>query len=230
MNALQGSYVPASRMRLSPVDRVFTRIGARDQLAAGQSTFMVELYEMLTILRSASRHSLVIVDELGRGTATHDGLALAEQVLVHLCARVPMPRTLFATHYHQLVETAVEVAKERVRPMHMVGQVWMFHDSSSGVHRRRRRRRRDGHIPIQAGRRAEFAVVRLLRGQGGRRAGEGMQFPPCGCFITSICVAGDRTRAPTGRRRPDGHGRFLARRARQEAGGGRQIERGSVSR
>lgn len=98
-----GCFVPASKCRLSPVDRVFTRIGASDRILAGQSTLFVELAETATILRHATRHSLVILDELGRGTSTFDGTAIAYSVVEHLVRDVRC-RALFATHYHSLVE------------------------------------------------------------------------------------------------------------------------------
>ena len=87
---------------LTPVDRVFTRLGARDSIFAGHSTFYVELMEASDILRMATPHSLVIMDELGRGTSTFDGAAIAYAVLRHLADRVRC-RTLFSTHYHTLV-------------------------------------------------------------------------------------------------------------------------------
>jgi len=96
-----GSLVPAKSMRLTPVDRIFSRIGASDCLAAGQSTFFVELDETNTILRESSMHSLVIIDELGRGTSTFDGTAIASAVLKNLVEKVKC-RTLFSTHYHSL--------------------------------------------------------------------------------------------------------------------------------
>ena len=85
-----GCHVPASSFRLSPVDRIFTRIGANDNIMAGQSTFMVELSETSKILREATEHSLVILDELGRGTSTFDGYAIAFSVLYHLITRIGM--------------------------------------------------------------------------------------------------------------------------------------------
>lgn len=99
--AQTGSFVPAKLMRLSPVDRVFTRIGANDRLAAGQSTFFVELNEANTILRGATQHSLVLIDELGRGTSTHDGTAIAFAVLKDIAENLQC-RTFFSTHYHTL--------------------------------------------------------------------------------------------------------------------------------
>jgi DNA mismatch repair ATPase MutS len=101
--SLQGCYVPAARLVLSPVDRIFTRVGASDRILAGQSTFYVELAETSTILNQATRHSLVILDELGRGTSTFDGNAIAYAVTSHLVEAVGC-RTLFATHYHTLTE------------------------------------------------------------------------------------------------------------------------------
>ncbi|TDH64825.1 uncharacterized protein CCR75_009187 [Bremia lactucae] len=98
-----GSFVPASRCRLSPVDRIFTRIGASDRILAGQSTLFVELAETATILNHATSHSLVILDELGRGTSTFDGTAIAYSVVEYLLSEVQC-RTMFATHYHSLVE------------------------------------------------------------------------------------------------------------------------------
>ncbi|KAH7479091.1 DNA mismatch repair protein Msh6 [Phytophthora ramorum] len=98
-----GSFVPAAKCRLSPVDRIFTRIGASDRILAGQSTLYVELAETATILNHATSHSLVILDELGRGTSTFDGTAIAYSVVEHLLSDIRC-RAMFATHYHSLVE------------------------------------------------------------------------------------------------------------------------------
>jgi len=109
--AQMGSYVPAASARLGVVDRIFTRIGAADNLARGQSTFMVEMTETAHILRHATRRSLIVLDEVGRGTSTFDGLSIAWAVAEYLHDRVGA-RTLFATHYHQLTDLAL--TKERV--------------------------------------------------------------------------------------------------------------------
>jgi DNA mismatch repair protein MutS len=101
--AQTGSYVPAKRMRLSPVDRLFARIGASDEITRGQSTFMVEMTEAANILNNATPRSLVILDELGRGTSTFDGLSLAWAIAEQLVTAVGC-RTLFATHYHELTQ------------------------------------------------------------------------------------------------------------------------------
>ncbi|XP_033640935.1 DNA mismatch repair protein Msh6-like [Asterias rubens] len=98
-----GCFVPADQCRLTPVDRVFTRLGARDNILSGESTFFVELSETASILQHATRHSLVLMDELGRGTATYDGTAIASAVVMELSGRIKC-RTLFSTHYHSLVE------------------------------------------------------------------------------------------------------------------------------
>ena len=101
-----GSFVPATSAHIGVVDRIFTRIGASDALAKGQSTFMVEMTEAATILREATPKSLIIVDEMGRGTSTFDGLAIAWSIAEEIHDRV-RARTLFATHYHELTELAV---------------------------------------------------------------------------------------------------------------------------
>ena len=100
-----GCYVPAKRARIAMVDRIFSRVGAQDDLAAGRSTFMVEMLETASILHNATARSLVILDEVGRGTSTNDGLAIARSVVEHL-HNLPAgtPRTLFATHYQELTE------------------------------------------------------------------------------------------------------------------------------
>jgi DNA mismatch repair protein MutS len=103
--AQAGGFVPAKRARLGIVDRIYTRVGASDNLASGQSTFMVEMREAAAILRGATRRSLVILDEIGRGTSTYDGLAIAWAVAEHLHDMVGC-RAMFATHYHELCELA----------------------------------------------------------------------------------------------------------------------------
>ncbi|MEM6456470.1 MAG: DNA mismatch repair protein MutS [Acidobacteriota bacterium] len=101
-----GSFVPATSASIGCVDRVFTRVGASDDLARGASTFMVEMVETANILRHATGHSLVILDEVGRGTATFDGLSLAWAIVEHLHNGPQRPKTLFATHYHELTALA----------------------------------------------------------------------------------------------------------------------------
>jgi DNA mismatch repair protein MutS len=102
-----GSYVPAEAATIGLVDRIFTRIGAQDDLATGQSTFMVEMVETANILHHATPRSLIILDEIGRGTSTYDGLAIARAVVEYLHNNKRSgARTLFATHYHELVEVA----------------------------------------------------------------------------------------------------------------------------
>jgi DNA mismatch repair protein MutS len=103
--AQMGSFVPAAQARLPITDRIFTRIGASDNLARGRSTFLVEMSEVAAILNTATASSLVLLDEVGRGTATYDGLAIAWAV-VEALHEDPRPRTLFATHYHELTELA----------------------------------------------------------------------------------------------------------------------------
>jgi DNA mismatch repair protein MutS len=105
--AQTGSFVPAERARIGLVDRLFTRVGAADDLARGQSTFMVEMAECARILNQATPRSLLILDEVGRGTSTYDGLALAWAIAEHL-HDVTHARTLFATHYHELCDLARE--------------------------------------------------------------------------------------------------------------------------
>jgi len=103
-----GSYVPAVSARVGPVDRVFTRIGASDDLAGGRSTFMVEMTEAANILNNATEHSLVLMDEIGRGTSTYDGLSLAWSCATHIGKHV-RAFTLFATHYFELTALATEI-------------------------------------------------------------------------------------------------------------------------
>jgi DNA mismatch repair protein MutS len=98
-----GSYLPAAAAKIGVVDRIFTRVGASDELARGHSTFMVEMIETANILHHATEKSLVILDEVGRGTSTFDGLSLAWAIVEFLAKKVRC-RALFATHYHQLVE------------------------------------------------------------------------------------------------------------------------------
>jgi DNA mismatch repair protein MutS len=111
-----GSWVPASSAVIGPVDRIFTRIGAGDDLARGRSTFMLEMTETANILHNASEHSLVLMDEIGRGTSTYDGLALAWACADHLAQKV-RAYTLFATHYFEL--TRLSETREGVVNVHL---------------------------------------------------------------------------------------------------------------
>ena len=118
-----GSFVPAEHAALGIVDRVFTRVGASDRLARGESTFMVEMRETADILTFASRRSLVILDEIGRGTSTYDGLSIAWAVAEYLHDAPGMrPRTLFATHYHELTDMAR--TKQHVGNAHFAAREW----------------------------------------------------------------------------------------------------------
>jgi len=119
--AQMGSFVPAKSARVGVVDRVFTRVGASDDLSAGQSTFMVEMTEVADMLKSATPNSLLILDEIGRGTSTYDGMAIARAVL-EFCAdkRRLGAKTLFATHYHEL--TAAENELEGVKNYHIAAK------------------------------------------------------------------------------------------------------------
>ena len=99
-----GSYVPAKDARIGIVDKVFTRVGASDDLASGQSTFMLEMNEVATILKNATKRSLIIYDEVGRGTSTFDGMAIARSVVEYTYSKKIGAKTLFATHYHELTD------------------------------------------------------------------------------------------------------------------------------
>ena len=105
-----GSFIPAREASISPVDRIFTRIGASDDLVSGQSTFMVEMNEVAQILKYATKNSLVILDEIGRGTSTFDGMSIARAVIEHMREKVHA-KTLFATHYHELTDLEDELIK-----------------------------------------------------------------------------------------------------------------------
>ncbi|MCL2096771.1 MAG: DNA mismatch repair protein MutS [Oscillospiraceae bacterium] len=104
-----GSYVPASEARIGLVDKIFTRVGAADDLAAGQSTFMLEMSEVAYILKNATKKSLIVYDEIGRGTSTFDGMSMARAVLEYTAGKKLGAKTLFATHYHELTEIENEI-------------------------------------------------------------------------------------------------------------------------
>ena len=132
--AQMGSFVPASKARLPLIDRVFTRIGASDNLARGRSTFLVEMTETAAILNTATPDSLVLLDEIGRGTATFDGLSIAWAVIEHL-HQVTRSKTLFATHYHELTELAEHlpgVCNLRVAVKESGGEIVFLHRVEPG--------------------------------------------------------------------------------------------------
>jgi DNA mismatch repair protein MutS len=132
--AQMGCFVPAERMRLGLVDRIYTRIGASDNVARGRSTFMVEMTETAAILNTATNRSLVLLDEMGRGTATYDGLSLAWATVEHLHDRIGA-RTLFATHYHELTllaERLERLTNLRVTVKETAGGIVFLHTMEAG--------------------------------------------------------------------------------------------------
>ncbi|HXH21516.1 MAG TPA: DNA mismatch repair protein MutS [Dehalococcoidia bacterium] len=143
--AQAGSFVPAASARIGVVDRIFTRIGAQDDLSRGESTFMVEMLETAAILRNATRRSLILFDEVGRGTSTYDGLAIARSVVEYLHSRPGQAaKTLFATHYHEMTALAATLPRVRnysVAVVEQDGKVVFLHrivpggaDRSYGIH------------------------------------------------------------------------------------------------
>ena len=140
-----GSFVPADNAQIGLVDRIFTRIGAQDEIHAGQSTFMVEMIETAAILSQSSSRSLLILDEVGRGTRTYDGLAIARAVVEYIHNNPKIrAKTLFATHYHELTEVAkylphvcnynVAVAEEGNRVIFLHKIIPGGADRSYGIH------------------------------------------------------------------------------------------------
>jgi len=133
--AQMGSYVPARSAKIGIVDRLFSRVGAADDLARGRSTFMVEMVETAAILNQAGPRAFVILDEIGRGTATFDGLSIAWACLEHL-HEVNRCRTLFATHYHELTALAAKLpalACHTMRVKEWKGDVVFLHEVGPGT-------------------------------------------------------------------------------------------------
>jgi DNA mismatch repair protein MutS len=155
--AQTGSYVPAASARLGICDRIFTRVGAVDDLATGQSTFMVEMNETANILNHATAKSLVLLDEIGRGTATFDGLSIAWAVAEYLATEI-QARTIFATHYHELNELASllsNVANYQVTVKELPEQIIFLHQVQPGG--------ADKSYGIEAGRLAGLPAVVIQR-------------------------------------------------------------------
>jgi DNA mismatch repair protein MutS len=152
-----GSFVPAYEARLGICDRIFTRVGAVDDLATGQSTFMVEMNETANILNHATAKSLVLLDEIGRGTATFDGLSIAWAVAEYLATEIKA-RTIFATHYHELNELAsilANVANYQVTVKELPDQIVFLHQVQPGG--------ADRSYGIEAGRLAGLPPVVIQR-------------------------------------------------------------------
>jgi DNA mismatch repair protein MutS len=132
--AQMGSFVPASFARIGIVDRIFTRIGASDDLSQGQSTFMVEMTETANIINSMSEKSFIVLDEIGRGTSTYDGVAIAWSIVEYLAKNL-QPRTIFATHYHELAgleHLYPSIKNSQVLVVESDGHIEFLHRVASG--------------------------------------------------------------------------------------------------
>jgi len=171
-----GSFVPAAEARIGVVDRIASRVGALDDIAAGQSTFMVEMLETAAMLNGSTARSLLIFDEIGRGTSTYDGMAIARAVVEFIHNRPEAAcRTLFATHYHELTEVAASLPRVRnfsVAVAEEGGEVVFLHrilpggaDRSYGVHVARL-----AGLPRPVVQRAEELLAALESGDGGKEA------------------------------------------------------------
>jgi len=175
-----GSFVPARAAKLGVADRIFARVGASDELSRGQSTFMVEMTEAARILNTATSQSLVILDEIGRGTSTYDGVSLAWAIVEHLHDRIGC-RTFFATHYHELTEldqSLSGVVNLNVAVREWEDQVVFLHkivpgaaDRSYGIHVARL-----AGVPRAVYRRAE-SILKKLEAEHGGQAGSGRRKP-----------------------------------------------------
>jgi len=177
--AQTGSYVPADEAVIGIVDRIFTRIGAQEDIAAGQSTFMVEMIEVANILNNATSRSLLILDEVGRGTSTYDGLSIAWAVIEYIHNHTRLrSKTLFATHYHELVELAgslprvrncsMAVSEEKGKVIFLRKVVPGGADRSYGIHVAKL-----AGLPKAVIHRAQEILQRLEEEQSGRRNGAG---------------------------------------------------------
>ena len=193
-----GSFVPADAARLGIVDRIFTRVGLQDDLATGQSTFMVEMVETAAILHHATERSLVVLDEIGRGTSTYDGLAIARAVAEYLHSHPRLGcKTLFATHYHELTALAEylpNAVNYNVSAVEADGQVTFLHrivpggaDRSYGVHVARLA----GLPPPLVGRATEL-LSELEASDGPRRGGRAAE--PQGAQLSLLPAADDGLR------------------------------------
>ncbi|WP_448579226.1 MutS-related protein, partial [Thermaurantiacus sp.] len=209
--AQAGSFVPAASARIGIVDRLFSRVGASDNLARGRSTFMVEMVETAAILKGATARSLVLLDEVGRGTATWDGLALAWAILEAVHDRGC--RTLFATHYHELTGLSGQLPSLALRTMSVrewQGELLFLHEVVEGA--------AAGSFGLQVARlagvpdavvaRAADILARVEAGGAGRRAAEALQglplfSAPAGPAASPPVPAPDPLRARLGSIAPD---------------------------
>jgi DNA mismatch repair protein MutS len=191
--AHMGSYVPASAATIGVTDRLFTRVGASDNLVRGQSTFMVEMSETSAILHTATARSLVLLDEIGRGTSTYDGVSIAWAVTEHLHG-VTGCKTIFATHYHELAQLADELDAVRnfnVSVREVADRVLFLHRMEPG--------RADRSYGIEVGRLAGLPDVVLQRAREVLRQLEGEQWAAALGAARGAAPA----RAATSPRRPD---------------------------
>ena len=207
--AQMGSFVPAKRCKLGVVDRLFSRVGAADDLARGRSTFMVEMVETAAILNQAGERSLVILDEIGRGTATFDGLSIAWAAIEHLHDENRC-RALFATHFHELTALANKLTRlhnATVRVREWQGEVVFLHEVVAGA--------ADHSYGIQVAKLAGLPAARDRAGQG--RAGDaGGRRPHQAAGLRGFAVV--RNAAPPGRAgSATGRARRIARDAQRRA-------------
>jgi DNA mismatch repair protein MutS len=173
--AQAGLFVPAKRLKLGLADRLFSRVGAADDLARGRSTFMAEMVETAAILHQAGPRALVILDEIGRGTATFDGLAIAWAAAEHL-HNTNQCRALFATHYHELTslsERLSSAANVSLRAKEWKGDLIFLHEVQPGAADRSYgiQAAKLAGLPKSAVERARAVLARLEAGKGGKGAG-----------------------------------------------------------